>query len=530
MNRAVRLAMVMVLVSLAPLFAQVPFERLVNSHLEPESWLTYSGSYDSHRFSHLDQITKDNVGNLSPKWVYQMRRPGLVETTPIVYDGVMYLTESPSNVTALDAGTGRTLWRWTRPMPEDLRNIGFPRVNRGVAVLDNRIFVATLDGYLFALDAASGSVRWETHVADNATGHSFTLAPLAIDGKVIVGTSGGEAGIRGFLDAYDAETGQQVWRFWTIPGPGEPGIETWGGNSWMNGAGATWLTGSYDPELNLLYWGIVNPGPDWNGDVRPGDNLYTSSVVALDADSGTLAWHFQCTPHDTHDWDANQIPVLIDREWEGEERRLLILANRNAFYYVLDRKTGEFLHGNEYSKQTWATGLDENGRPLEIPGMEPSYDGTLVWPSLQGATNWFSPSYSPDTGALYVSIREMGSYYFKSDVEFEEGEPYLGGGEQSLRGDDAQGWVYALDALTGERRWQFRLLSPPWSGVMATAGGLVIGGSQEGNVYALDDDTGEPLWSFFVGGAVRTNPMSFSHQGTQYIVMAGGNSLFVFGL
>jgi alcohol dehydrogenase (cytochrome c) len=519
-----------VLAAVVPLSAQVPYERLVESRLEPGHWLTHSGAYDSHRFSPLDQITTANVGDLVPAWVYQVKAPGLVETTPLVFDGVMYLTEPPSNVTALDAGTGRTLWRWTRPMPDDLRNIGFPRVNRGVAALDDKLFVGTLDGYLVALDAASGSVRWETHVADNATGHSLTLAPLAIDGKVIVGTAGGEAGIRGFVDAYDAETGERAWRFWTIPGPGEPGNETWGGDSWRHGAGATWLTGSYDPALNLLYWGTGNPGPDWNGDVRPGDNLYTSSVVALDADSGELAWHFQFTPHDTHDWDANQIPVLIDREWNGVSRRLLVMANRNAFYYVLDRETGEFLHGREYAKQTWAEGLDPSGRPVVFPGMEPSYDGTLVWPSLQGATNWFSPSYSPDTGALYVSVREMGAYYFKADVEYEAGAPYMGGGEQALRGDEAQGWVYALDALTGERRWEFRLQSPPWSGVMATAGGLVIGGSQEGNIYALSADSGEPLWSFFVGGAVRTNPMSFAHQGRQYIVMAGGNSLFVFGL
>lgn len=520
----------LVLAAVVPLSAQVPYERLVESRLEPGHWLTHSGAYDSHRFSPLDQITTANVGDLVPAWVYQVKAPGLVETTPLVFDGVMYLTEPPSNVTALDAGTGRTLWRWTRPMPDDLRNIGFPRVNRGVAALDDKLFVGTLDGYLVALDAASGSVRWETHVADNATGHSLTLAPLAIDGKVIVGTAGGEAGIRGFVDAYDAETGERAWRFWTIPGPGEPGNETWGGDSWRHGAGATWLTGSYDPALNLLYWGTGNPGPDWNGDVRPGDNLYTSSVVALDADSGELAWHFQFTPHDTHDWDANQIPVLIDREWNGVSRRLLVMANRNAFYYVLDRETGEFLHGREYAKQTWAEGLDPSGRPVVFPGMEPSYDGTLVWPSLQGATNWFSPSYSPDTGALYVSVREMGAYYFKADVEYEAGAPYMGGGEQALRGDEAQGWVYALDALTGERRWEFRLQSPPWSGVMATAGGLVIGGSQEGNIYALSADSGEPLWSFFVGGAVRTNPMSFAHQGRQYIVMAGGNSLFVFGL
>ncbi|HIC54604.1 MAG TPA: PQQ-dependent dehydrogenase, methanol/ethanol family, partial [Gemmatimonadetes bacterium] len=476
------------------------------------------------------QINKENVAGLAPVWVYQVKNPGLVETTPLVVDGVMYVTEPPSNVAALDAGTGRTLWRWTRPMPDGVKNIGFPRVNRGVAVLDDQVFVGTLDGYLMALDAGSGSVRWEVEVADNQTGHSITMAPLAIDGKLIVGISGGETGIRGFVDAYDAATGERLWRTWTIPGPGEPGNDTWGGDSWRSGAGATWLTGSYDPDLNLLYWGIGNPGPDWNGDVRPGDNLYTASVMALDADTGELRWHFQYTPHDTHDWDANQIQVLLDDDWEGEPRKLLVTANRNAFYYVLDRETGEFLHGVEYAKQTWSEGLDENGRAIVIPGTEPSYKGTLVWPSLQGSTNWFSPSYSPLTGGFYVAVREMGAVYYKQDVDFEPGQPFLGGGEQRLDGDQAQGWVYALDALTGERRWQFNLLSPPWSGVMATGGGLVFGGSQEGNIFALDADTGEPLWSFYVGAATRTNPMSYAHLGKQYVVMSGGYGVFVFGL
>ena len=508
----------------------VPYERLVHSDSEPANWLTYSGSYMSHRFSALDQINKENVADLAPVWVYQVKNPGLIETTPLVVDGVMYLTEPPSNVAALDAGTGRTLWRWTRPMPAGVKNIGFPPVNRGVAVLDDQVFVGTLDGYLIALDAGSGSVRWEVEVADNQTGHSITMAPLAIDGKLIVGISGGETGIRGFVDAYDAATGERLWRTWTIPGPGEPGNDTWGGDSWRSGAGATWLTGSFDPDLNLLYWGIGNPGPDWNGDVRPGANLYTASVMALDADTGELRWHFQYTPHDTHDWDANQIQVLLDDDWEGEPRKLLVTANRNAFYYVLDRETGEFLHGVEYAKQTWSEGLDENGRAIVIPGTEPSYKGTLVWPSLQGSTNWFSPSYSPLTGGFYVAVREMGAVYYKQDVDFEPGQPFLGGGEQRLDGDQAQGWVYALDALTGERRWQFNLLSPPWSGVMATGGGLVFGGSQEGNIFALDADTGEPLWSFYVGAATRTNPMSYAHLGKQYVVMSGGYGVFVFGL
>ena len=276
----------------------------------------------------------------------------------------------------------------------------------------------------------------------------------------VVGVSGAEAGVRGFVDAYDSATGERLWRFHTIPAPGDLGSETWQGDAWQTGGGSTWLTGSYDPDLDLLYWTVGNPAPDWNGDVRPGDNLFSCSIIALDPNTGELNWHFQFTPHDTHDWDANQIPVLFDAEFNDEDRKLVALANRNAFFYLLDRETGEFLHGNEYSKQTWATGLDEAGRPIVIPGSEPTYDGNLVWPSLQGATNWFSPSYNPVTEQFFVATRLMGSVYYKADVEYEEGQPFLGGGEQALSGDDAAGAIRALDVMTGRQQWEFMLHSP----------------------------------------------------------------------
>ena len=297
--------------------AQVPYERLLRADDEPGSWLTYSGNYRSQRFSRLDDITPDNVANLRPVWVYQVQGPGQVETTPLVVDDVMYVTEPPSTVTALDVRSGRRLWSWSPAIADDVLYLGFPPVNRGVAILDDTVFVGTLDARLVALDARSGAVRWETVVADNGTGHSITVAPLAIDGKVVVGISGGEAGIRGFLDAYDADTGAQIWRSWTIPDPAEPGNQTWGGESWRTSGGATWVTGSFDPELNLLYWGIGNPAPDYHGDLRPGDNLYTCSLLAIDATTGEIRWHFQFTPHDVHDWDANQIPVLMDTRIDG---------------------------------------------------------------------------------------------------------------------------------------------------------------------------------------------------------------------
>ncbi len=331
------------LVLCAPALAQVPYQRIANAPQEPGNWLTYSGNYQGHRYSPLSQVTPANVAGLRVKWAYQFpdRR---TEVSPIVVDGVMYVS-GPNTAAALDARTGRELWTWRRPIPDDYHSIGFGRVNRGVAVLDDQVFVATLDCYLVALDAKSGLERWSTKVEDYKLGYSMTLAPLAIRDKVLIGTSGGEAGIRGFVDAYDAKTGARAWRFLTIPGPGEPGHETWSGEAWKTGGGSTWVTGSYDPDLNLVYWGVGNPGPDWNGDARPGDNLYTCSVVALDGATGKLKWHFQFTPHDSHDWDSTHVPVLFEAEIRGARRKLLAIANRNAFYYVLDRASGEFLAG-----------------------------------------------------------------------------------------------------------------------------------------------------------------------------------------
>tara|TARA_B100001765_G_scaffold191062_1_gene138166 strand:+ start:1066 stop:2673 length:1608 start_codon:yes stop_codon:yes gene_type:complete len=515
--------------------AEVSFEQLLNASKDPENWLTYSGTYRSERFALQDQINISNVNQLKTIWAYQMQPSklsgsGLVETTPIVANEIMYITEPPSTVTALDVKSGKRLWTWSPDISENVLNIGFPRVNRGVAVLDDAVFVGTLDAHLVALDAASGAKRWDVEVADNSIGFSLTLAPLAIDGKIIVGVSGAEAGVRGFVDAYDSATGDLLWRFYTIPEPGEPGSETWEGEAWRTGGGSTWLTGSYDHELNLLYWTVGNPAPDWNGDLRPGDNLYSCSIIALDPETGELQWHFQFTPHDTHDWDANQIPILIDAELNGKERQLVALANRNAFYYLLDRKTGEFLHANAYSKQTWAAGIDESGRPIVLPNTEPTEEGNLIWPSLQGATNWFSPSYSPLTKQFFVAVRLLSAIYYKAEAEYVPGQPFLGGGEQALRGDQAAGVIRALDVTSGKLEWEFDLHSPPWAGVMATAGGVVFGGDNEGNFFALNMSDGEPLWNFQTGAAIRTNPMSFSVNGKQRIAITGGRTLYIFGL
>lgn len=506
----------------------VSYDRLAKP--APGDWLNYSGNYAGHRYSPLGEITPANVKNLRARWVYQVQERGMIETSPVVHDGIMYVTEPPTIVTALDLRSGRKLWSYVRTIPKDLQTIGFGRVNRGVAVLDDMVYVGTLDAHLVALDARTGAVRWDTTVADYHLGHCITSAPLAINGKVVTGISGGEAGIRGFLDAYDAKTGKQLWRFWTIPAPGEKGNETWNGDAWKTGGGPTWVTGSYDPQLDLIYWGTGNPGPDWNGDVRPGDNLYTCSLLAIEGATGRLKWHFQFTPHDVHDWDATEIPVLFDGVFRGKPRKLVVMANRNAFYYIIDRENGQFLQGTPYSTQTWAKGLDDSGRPIRLPNTFPSEEGTLVYPSLQGATNWFSPSFHPVSRTLYVAVREMGSYYYKSDVEYQPGTFFTGGGERALDGDKAYGAVRALDALTGKKKWEFKLQSPPWAGVMATAGGLVFGGSNEGNFFALDAGTGRALWQFQTGGPVRANPVGFNIDGRQHVAIAAGQAIYVFGL
>ena len=518
----------LVLMSATFACAQVPFARIVDADKEPGNWLTYSRTLDGHRYSPLNEINRENVAKLRVRWAYQFADPRM-EVSPIVVDAVLYVT-GPNSAAAIDGRSGRALWQWSRPLPHDYVSIGFGHTNRGAAVLDNNLYVATLDGYLVALDLKSGIERWCTRVLDYKLGYSMTMAPLAIDGKVVVGVSGGEAGIRGFVDAYDARSGKQAWRFYTIPGPGEQGHETWSGDEWKTGGGATWVTGAYDAELKLVYWGVGNPGPDWNGDVRLGDTLYTCSFLALDADTGKLRWPFQFTPHDTHDWDATHVPILFDGMVAGRKRKLISIANRNAFYYVLDRTTGEFVAGRPYAKQTWAEGLDAKGRPIVAANSQPTEEGAVIYPNANGATVWLSPSYSPQTGLEYVPVREIGASYFKRNTPYRAGMMFAGGGENELPPDDASGAIRALQAETGEMRWEFKLLSPPWAGVLSTAGGLVFSGSDEGNFYALDAQSGKPLWDFQTGGAIGANPIAFTIDGHECIAIAADRVLYVFSL
>ncbi len=509
------------------------YERLLKATEEPGNWLTYGGDYRSHHYSSLNQITADNVHRLRAKWIYQFHR-SKVEATPIVVDGVMYLTRPPSDVIALDAETGRALWTFEYRLASNVY-ICCGQVNRGLALLGTTLFITTLDAKLLALDARSGRVLWKKDLADPGLNYTATAAPLIIKDKVIVGIAGAEGGIRGFLDAYDAKTGDRVWRFWTVPAAGEPGSETWGGDSWKYGGASTWVTGSYDPELNLIYWGTGNPGPDYNGDVRPGDNLYSCSLLALDADTGKLKWYFQFTPHDTHDWDATQVPVLLDSTFAGRPRKLVVVPNRNGFYYVLDRQTGEFLLAKPYVKQTWAKEIDKKGRPVVNPGQEPTLDGNdQVWPGVDGGNNWMSPSYSPNTKLLYFNAREERRRFFKSDApEFRPGEAFFGGGGGGgarFRPEESWGYLIAMIPETGEIRWQHRILSPPWAGVLSTAGNLVFSATPSGNFYALDARTGKELWHFNGGDRVFASPITFLSRGKQLVTIPIGDNLVAFGL
>lgn len=511
----------------------VTYQRIVRAEDEPGNWLTYSGQYHSQRYSRLDQINAANVRDLRVKWVRQFNTLARIETSPLVVDGMMYATLPHSVVVALDAKTGLQYWKYEHPLSDQVSVCCGPNT-RGVGILGDTLYLGTLDSRLVALDARSGQVRWNVEVADNKAGYSITGAPLVIKDMVITGIAGGEYGIRGFIDAYDAATGARRWRTYTIPGPGEPGHETWAGDSWTRGGSPTWLTGSFDPQLNLLYWGVGNPGPDWNGEVREGDNLYSDCVLALDADTGRIRWHFQFTPHDVHDWDACQIPVLADAEFRGRQRKLMLWGNRNAFFYVLDRETGEFLLARDYARQTWAERIDESGRPQRLPNTFPSKEGTLVWPDLTGATNWWSPSYSPQTKLFYVMSYDGPGRYFLGEAEYTPGQQFTGGfgtvNEELPGVSPYVSAVRALDPSTGERKWEYRVQPRSTSGLLTTAGNLLFGGTVKGTFFALDARTGGERWRLDIGGNVHAAPITYLVDGQQYVTIAAGSALFTFGL
>ena len=555
--RQILSALVLLALTNAGLYAQVSYDRLRQAEQEPHNWLTYSGNYSSKRYSELVQISPANARTLEQKWVYQTQTLGPWQATPLVVDGIMYVTQRPNDVVALDARTGRAFWIYRYPTPPGQKACCGSN-NRGVAILGDTLFLATLDAHLVAIDATTGGELWNVEVADMEAAYALTLAPLAVKDKVIVGTSGGDYGIRGFIAAFDADTGEEAWRFYTIPAPGEPGHETWepcppsrttfcDPDAWRHGGGAVWITGSYDPALNLTYWGVGNPGPDFNANQRPGDNLYSDSVVALDADTGELKWHFQFTPDDPYDYDAVQIPVLIDVERNGNLFKLMVWGNRNGFFYVLNRETGRFLSGRPFIEVNWAAGLDDSGRPVETP--QPP--GEPTFPGVQGGTNWYSPSYSPSTGLFYVSAWEgYGSVFNEAEQEYREGRSFVGGSPTAFapvpdaptvpglsRGPfntwteaAGHGAVIALDALTGEPRWKFDMTDVTSSGILTTASDLLFTGSREGYFQALDARTGELLWKASLGGQIVNGPITYEVAGKQYVATISGHSLVAFAL
>ena len=505
---------------------QVTADRLLNAAKEPQNWLTYSGDYTGRRYSALDQIQTANAAKLVPQWAYQTMAEGKFETTPLVVDGILYATGQDDRAFALDARTGRPIWQYQRALPADIRPC-CGRVNRGVAILGDKVFLGTLDSHLIALDSKTGNVVWDVTAVDYSKGYSFTLAPLAIKNLVLVGVSGGEYGIRGFIDAYDAATGERRWRFYTIPAPGEPGNSTWEADSWRIGGSPAWITGTYDPETNTTFWTTGNPAPSNRGEGRAGDNLYSNSLLALDPDTGKLKWYFQFTRHDEHDYDATQVPVMADID----SQKLILQANRNGYFYVLDRTDGRLLHADAYAKVSWSREKDSSGLPVTAQDGSPTLQGNPVCPGAAGATNWMSPTYDPQTKLFYVTAREQCDVFSTAAQPYEAGHAYYG--SAYFPNDEAQpfyGALRALDPATGKVKWQWRHPSPTWSGVLSTAGGLVFTGDAEGNFIALDAATGKALWHFQCGASVYSSPMTYAVNGKQYIAVAAGSVLFAFAL
>jgi alcohol dehydrogenase (cytochrome c) len=507
----------------------VTYARLKNASSEPHNWLTYWGNYAGTHFTSLKAITSTNVSSLVSKWTFQFGG-GLVETTPIVVDGLMFVTGPLNSADALDARTGNAIWHYNRPLPKVASHCTV-MTNRGFAILGDRLYLGTLDSHLVALNAKTGNVIWDVEVEDYRKGFSITHAPLAIDGKIIVGITAGECALTGFVDAYDAATGKRLWRTHAIAQPGDPNRASWAGDSANYGGGPTWMTGTFDPDTSTLFWATGNPGPDYNGKDRAGDNLYTSAVLALDPDTGKMKWWFQFTPHDTHDWDGTQTPVLIDGTVRGARRKLLVTANRNAFYYVLDRTTGEFLAGQPFAKQTWAKGLDDKGRPILLPNTEPTPEGNYVCPDAAGAANWGAPSFDYATGLFYVSVRETCATYTSVERDPIPGEGFTGGGVEVDPKVGEPGFVRALEATSGKLRWSFPIqIGSSATGNLATAGGVLFAASADGHLIALDSKTGKHLWNYQTGARVVSSPISYAVDGKQYVALASQSALFTFAL
>jgi len=495
-------------------------------------WPTYNGQVNGNRYSTLTQINKTNVARLAPKWIFPLVNTSPLEGTALVVEGILYMS-SANECYALDAGSGRQIWHYQRKKTRGLVGNAAGGINRGPAVSGDRLFIPTDSAHIIALNRFTGKLLWDTEMADWHLNYNATGAPLTVGTLVISGVAGGDEGARGFVAAYDQATGKEIWRFWTVPLRGEPGSETWQGPGIDHPSGATWLTGTYDPQLDTLYWPTGNPGPDLNGDQRVGDNLYTSSIVALDAKTGKLRWYFQYTPHNVWDWDAQQPPVLVDTTWKGQPRKLLLHANRNGYFYVLDRTDGKLLLAKPLVKKiTWATGIDASGRPITIPGQEPTPEGKVVCPSLLGATNWFSTSFNPITHLYYVQTLERCGNFNKAPQEWKAGTGYFGGSFGDAPGDVPQKILRAINIETGAAVWELPQTGTgdSWGGAISTASGLVFFCDDSGAFAAADAVTGKPLWQFPAHQIWKASPMTYMFDGKQYIAVASGSNLIAFGL
>jgi alcohol dehydrogenase (cytochrome c) len=496
-----------------------------------ENWLSYNGDYTGRRYSGLREITAANVPQLRAQWVFHAPNSGRLEVTPVAADGIMFITVA-NDAYALDAQTGRILWHYSRPITEGLIDDASQHHNRGVGVWHSRVFMETDNAHLLCLDARSGHLLWDVAYTDGNKNYGATSAPLVVKDKVLVGTSGGDDGIRGFIAAFDAETGKEAWRFWTIPAPGEFGSESWPGESYKLGGGTTWMPGTFDPELNTIYWGTSNPAPDFDGGPRPGDDLYTDCLLAIDADTGKLKWYFQFTPHDLFDYDAVETPVLVDSTYRGQPRKLIVQANRNGFLYVLDRTNGKFLSARPFvEKLNWASGIDSNGRPIRT-GAQPSAEGTRVCPGFVGATNWFSPSYNPDTSLFYFMALETCNVFLLKPQEFKTGDAYYATGARRSPGDYNQRLLLAFNLEGDKPAWRYVQSGDGHSsaGTMTTAGGLVFFGDDSQSFEAVDAQTGKPLWHFNTGQNISASPMSYAVKSKQYVAIAAGSDVFSFAL
>ncbi len=492
-------------------------------------WPTYHGDESGNRYSKLSQINTSNVQRLAPKWVFNFPNAARLEGTPIVAGGLMYVTAA-NECWALDAGTGHEVWHFQQPRTRGLVGNASGGINRGVSISGDRLFMVTDHAHIIALNRHTGQLLWDTEMADWHQNYNATSAPLVAGGVVISGTAGGDEGARGFIAAYDPATGKEVWRFWTVPRPGEPGSETWIGKQIEHAGAVAWMTGSYDPVADLVYWATGNPGNDMVGDERGGDNLYSSSVVALEGKTGRLRWYYQFTPHNVWDYDAQAPSVLVDASWKGQPRKLLLHADRNGFFYVFDRLNGELLLAKAFvDKLTWAKEIGPDKRPVVNPNQDPTTEGTRVCPSLEGATNWYSTSFNPSTGLYYVQTLEDCATFTKRDVPWKAGSGYMGG---TWRREPGQQILRAFDIATGTPRWELPQTGPAnsWGGVLSTAGGVVLFGEDGGLFTAVEAKSGKRLWQWPAGQVWRSSPMTYMFDGKQYVATAVGSNIMAFGL